>query len=79
MGMDSAWYPCFVEAYFESQASSDLPIWRVFKQIGDAPSAPITAESSWEQTWERVNELRRTDTSAKYNCAHTVEYRRSEI
>ena len=34
MGMDSAWFPCFMEAYFESKAACELPIWRVFSRVG---------------------------------------------
>ena len=46
MGMDSGWFPSFVEAYFDSQASCELPIWRVFKRVDEAyPGVPITDES----------------------------------
>jgi hypothetical protein len=45
MGMDSGWFEHFLEAYFESQASSEVPIWRVFQHQGtDFPGKAITAE-----------------------------------
>src|SRR5262245_14190114 len=31
MGADCCWYTTFLQAYFESRAACDLPIWRVFK------------------------------------------------
>ena len=31
IGMDSGWFPTFLEAYFDSFAATDLSIWRVFK------------------------------------------------
>ena len=30
MGMDSGWFPTLMDAFFESWAATDLPIWRVF-------------------------------------------------
>src|SRR5205085_10543865 len=44
IGMDSAWYVSFMEAYFESMAATELPIWRVFKQHEEEPypGIPIT-------------------------------------
>lgn len=35
LGMDAGWFETFLEAYFDSRAITDLPIWRVFKQDGD--------------------------------------------
>jgi hypothetical protein len=41
MGMDSGWFDRFLDAYFESPASSELPIWRVFRREGnDFPWCP---------------------------------------
>lgn len=75
MGMDCGWYPCLVEAYFESFASADLPIWRVFRS-GDCPypGEPISDESDWDSTWAEVYRLREQDKSHKYNCHHSVSY-----
>jgi len=75
MGMDCAWYPCFVEAYFESFASADLPIWRVFRSGDDPyPGEPISDESDWDSTWAEVYRLREEDKDHKYNCHHSVSY-----
>ena len=80
IGMDCGWYPSFVEAYFESFASSDLPIWRIFRR-GDTESSetPITPESDWDSTWEQIYKLRESDKTSVYNCNHSVEYQKSEI
>lgn len=75
MGMDSAWYPCFVETYFESRASSELPVWRVFRSVdGSYPGEPITDESDWESTWEEVYRLRESNKDQRFNYHHSVEY-----
>jgi hypothetical protein len=31
MGMDSQWFSTLLDAYFESFAATELPVWRVFK------------------------------------------------
>src|SRR5436309_3024032 len=36
IGMDCSWYTTFLQAFFESQAATDLPIWRVVKSEGTA-------------------------------------------
>ena len=74
IGMDCGWFPSFIEAYFESFASSDLPIWKVFKDI-----KPITEESSWDSTWEKVYEMRNNDSASHYRCDHSIEYQKSDI
>jgi hypothetical protein len=68
MGMDSAWFTTFVQAYFDSFASADLPIWRVFKIRDDGTAQPITEEAPWDEAWERVYELRKTDPQSRYYC-----------
>ncbi|MBT3193769.1 MAG: hypothetical protein HN341_14575, partial [Verrucomicrobia bacterium] len=81
MGMDCGWFPSFVEAYLDSTASTELPIWQVFKRDnGDSnPEVAITAESDWDSTWEIVYEYRKIDKNAVYNCHHNVNYRKSKI
>ena len=74
MGMDSAWFPCFVETYLDSFVSAELPIWRVIQD-----GAPISDESDWDSTWKEVYLLRETNKSSRYDCGHSVEYQRSEI
>jgi hypothetical protein len=51
MGMDSQWFPRFVEAFFNTYAVKDLPIWRVYSSDDDALRQPLTAELSWEDAW----------------------------
>ena len=74
IGMDSGWFASLADAYFESFAATDLPIWRVFKQESEEtyPGAPLTAESDWNSTWEEVYRLRAADPLARYHCAHDV-------
>lgn len=80
IGMDSGWFPIFLETYFESFAADELPIWRVFRQLGDDyPGEPLTEESDSESTWKKVYELRESDKHNRYNHAHSVEYKKSEI
>jgi hypothetical protein len=78
IGMDCAWYTRFLNAYFESFASTELPIWRVFRRELDRTQTPITDGGSWDETWARVYELRRNDpANAKiYLCDHSIPYRR---
>lgn len=75
IGMDCAWYPSFMEAYFES-AASEVPIWRVFKQHQgqDYPGTPIGPESDWDTTWKVVNRLRQLNDGARYNHHHSIWY-----
>ena len=75
MGMDSGWFPCFVEEYFDSFASTDLSIWQVFRS-GDIPypGEPVSDESDWDSTWEEVYRLRDEDKNHQYNCHHSVSY-----
>lgn len=70
MGMESSWYPTFLQAFFESHAASDLPIWRVFKtdRITRERQA-ISNEGDWDATWARVMALRETDPVHQYDCS----------
>jgi hypothetical protein len=70
MGMDSSWFERFLDAYFESQPSIKLPIWRVFK--GDYPGTPITDEGSWEATWAYIIRLRNEQPLFKFNIGQSV-------
>jgi hypothetical protein len=73
MGMDSGWFDYFVETYFESQASSELPIWRVFRsRAGEYPGEAITPEGSWDDTWAEVMRLRKLEDRYTYNCSQSV-------
>jgi hypothetical protein len=73
IGMDSGWYISFLDAYFESMAASELPIWRVYKQSeGAFPGAPVTEESDWDSTWAEIMRLRSVDSTSRYHCHQDV-------
>ena len=73
IGMDSGWFVSFIDAYFDSRASIDLPIWRVFKQEGDLfPGTALTEESDWNSTWKEVYRLRAADTGSRYDCNQSI-------
>lgn len=73
MGMDCDWFETFLQAFFDSAAATDLPIWRVFIQIGDQyPGVAITTESDWTATWDEVKRLRVADPSARYHCEQSI-------
>ena len=73
MSMDSSWFPRFLDAYFESMAASELPIWRVFQQIeDDYPGQPLSAEGAWESTWAEVERLRALDPESRFHCAQSL-------
>lgn len=76
IGMDSAWYTIFLDAFFESFASIELPIWRVFRIGPDRIRTPITEEGTWEATWARVYYLRNSDPAGRYDCEHSIAYGR---
>ena len=73
MGMDSGWFPRFLDAYFDSKAASELPIWRVFQQNDDEyPGQPLSVEGSWEATWAEVERLRAHSPSNRYHCSQSI-------
>jgi hypothetical protein len=73
MGMDSSWFQHFLEAYFESRASSEIAIWRVFQHQGtDFPGKPISEESTWESTWAEVERLRGSKSEFRYDCWQSI-------
>jgi hypothetical protein len=73
MGMDSGWFTHFLDAYFESHASSDLPIWRAYEQKGsEFPGTPITDEAPSAVTWEVVMRLRKENPQWRYNHWQSV-------
>jgi hypothetical protein len=76
IGMDSSWFSTFIDAYFESSAAAELPIWRVFKTGSSGIRHPITDENSWEATWQRVTECRNADPESRYDCDHSIAYKR---
>jgi hypothetical protein len=74
MGMDCGWFTTFLEAFFDSFASIELPIWRVISVEPDGTRIPITDEDAWKTTWNRIYQLRSRDSAARYDCGHSIEY-----
>ncbi len=69
MGMDCGWFGSFMDAYFDSMAVTELPIWRVFKQTSTTyPGSALTNELDWDSAWAEINRLRATDSSVRYHC-----------
>lgn len=76
MGMDSQWYPTFLQTFFASRAASHLPIWRVFKTDKSGVREAITDEDAWDDTWRAVNAFRKVDPTVQYDCDTSIEYER---
>ncbi len=66
IGMDSGWFPKFLQAVFEAPLE-DLAIWRVFK-TANGVRQPLTPEGGWDETWKQVMTLREADPKARYDC-----------
>ncbi|MEQ9506651.1 MAG: hypothetical protein RLO80_10315 [Hyphomonas sp.] len=76
IGMDSQWYPTFLQAFFESKVATYLPIWRVFKTDATGHRAVFSGESTWDETWAAVMAHRASDPTARYNCETSIKYER---
>jgi hypothetical protein len=76
MGMDSGWFTTFLDAFFDSFACVALPIWRVFRTEPDGARVALTNEDAWDATWSRVYDLRKDDPATRYDCGHSIDYRR---
>lgn len=74
MGMDSSWLRTFLDAYFESMASADLPVWRVFKTSPQTGSIPISGEQEWGAAWKQFEDLSARDPESRYECNHGIVY-----
>jgi hypothetical protein len=79
MGMDSGWFPCFLDAYFESWAAAELPIWKIMKEEPDRTLVPLSDEGAWGSTWDRITELRKSDPGGRYHCRHGVTHGRNSV
>jgi hypothetical protein len=75
MGEDNAWYPTFLDAFFESRASMELPIWKVVRVEADGTRTALTAKGAWDATWREIYELRARNPAGRYECEHEVESR----
>jgi len=74
MGMDSGWFPTFMEAYFDSFASTALSIWHVFSVDGGAPAQRLTEELSWTEAWKRCEDARQADRGSHFMVHHAIVY-----
>jgi hypothetical protein len=74
MGMDSGWFPTFMDAFFNSFACSALPIWRVFSMDGGSPSKPLTDEMAWDDAWAACHAKRLSDPRSHYMVHHSILY-----
>jgi hypothetical protein len=77
MGMDSGWFTSFLDAFFCSLASTELPIWRVFNGEVPWPGTPLTDEGTWEDAWKEVEELKETNPKGRYCAHHSITYAKS--
>jgi hypothetical protein len=75
MGMDSGWFPRFLDAYLDSFSATDLPIWKVVRRNKDRSSREaITEELSWDEAWNIVYRSREDDPAHAYDCEHDISY-----
>ena len=74
MGMSDGWYPRFVDAFFQSKASTDLEIWRVRERKPGKEPAWASDELSWNEAWKRVIALREAAPQCRYDCEHAITY-----
>ncbi|MFO0876271.1 MAG: hypothetical protein U0840_02770 [Gemmataceae bacterium] len=73
-GTSDGWYPRLLDAYFESKASADVPIWRVRVWRTSRDGAWVSGELPWDEAWARVAELRASAPHAQYYSDHSVRY-----
>ena len=76
MGMDSAWFPTFLDAFLDCWASSELHIWRVFLRDGaaDFPGQPLTGEMSSSAAWARLEAIAGPRRDWRYHVWHSVRF-----
>jgi hypothetical protein len=60
MGMDSGWFPTFLDAYFDSFSATRLPIYQVVQTNPDGTQTFRTEEGGWDDAWAEVEKLRST-------------------
>ena len=72
MGMDSQWFPSFLDAYFDSFASTELPIWCIFQTDEHGVYLPISKELEWYDCWDQIMKLREKNPDIRYDCRHTI-------
>jgi len=77
IGMDSGWFGTFMDAFFDSFAATDLPIWRIFRVPPEGERVAISPELEWATAWTRIEGLRTQDSTSRYDCDHSIAYGRS--
>ena len=75
IGMDSGWFPTFMEAFFDSFAAAALPIWRVFSMDSGAPGKALTDELSWADAWKRCEDARNSAPGSHFMVRDTITSR----
>jgi len=75
IGMDSGWFTSFLQAFFDSFAATNLPIWQVVKTDLDVDEVKIiSGEGDWDETWAKIMDLRKSDPASGYSCCPSVTY-----
>jgi len=72
IGMDSAWFASLIDAFLESFASTDLPIWRVLRTDPSGTRTAITPEDDWDSTLERIYAMRENEPHMRFDCHHEI-------
>ena len=72
MGTAETWHPTFLDAYFDTWAPANLPIWRVAKDHPNGRREWLTEQSNWEDAWTRVRGFQFEDSEGDYTCATDV-------
>jgi hypothetical protein len=71
MGMDSAWFPTFLQAFADSFSSTRFNIYQVVATHTDGTRTILTEEAGWDETWAQVMALRAVGTDVRYDCETT--------
>lgn len=73
-GISDCWFPRLLDAYFDSPAATELPIWRVREWQSDYMGAWLSEELSWDEAWARTTELRAIPQHFRCYHYHSIEY-----
>lgn len=74
MDMSDGWFPRFMDTYFQSQAATDLAIWRVKERKPGQGSTWLSCELPCDEAWRRVIERRQAAPDCYYDCEHAIMY-----
>jgi hypothetical protein len=68
MGMDTDWFPTFLDAFFASQMAIPLPIWQVFELNTDTwdVGGAVTGELEWGAAWRHCEALRSAHPDSRF-------------